>query len=408
MKRESSASSPARRRLRSLVIAGVVLALFAFGCRGLAGFVETEEATRPVVPEETPEAVEVVPTITPAPEATEVEPDTEEPLAPSIDDGILALLYRATNPGVVSIRVYTGPAGMATQGSGSGFVLDDDGHIVTNDHVVAPAEVVTVVFHDGLEVQADIVGRDPDSDLAVIRVDTVPDDVTPLPLGESAAVAAGDWVVAIGNPFGLGGSMSLGIVSAVGRTIPTAATPFRIPQAIQTDAAINPGNSGGPLLDLAGTVVGVNAMIATDNNGVSSGVGFAIPSDVVRRVAPTLVEEGAYVWPWIGVSGLPVNLPVQLANDLEMQQGALIVEVVDGGPAAQAGLQGATAIDQVFGVDVPVGGDVILEADGDPIVDFTDLLVSVAFRRPGDTVELTVLRDGEEFQVTVELAARPE
>jgi S1-C subfamily serine protease len=202
--------------------------------------------------------------------------------------------------------------------------------------------------------------------------------------------------------------MSLGIVSAVGRAIPSGATPFRIPRAIQTDAAINPGNSGGPLLSLDGEVVGVNAQIASGGSGVNSGVGFAIPSEVVRRVVPALIEEGSYPWPWLGVSGLPVNLLVQEANNLPVQQGAYIAQIVDGGPADEAGLRGATGTETILGADIPVGGDVVVEADGDPIADFTDLLDYVAFQQPDDTIELTILRDGERQQVTVELATRPE
>ena len=214
-------------------------------------------------------------------------------------------------------------------------------------------------------------------------------------------------MIAIGNPFSLGSSMSLGIVSAVGRTIPTQETPFSIPQAVQTDAAINPGNSGGPLLNLDGQVVGVNAQIAS-SSGTNSGVGFAIPSDVVRRVVPTLIEEGSYSWPWLGVQGGQVNLLLQEANDLDTQEGAYIAVVVENGPAEEAGLQGATAEETILGQNIPVGGDVVVEADGEPIRDFADLLTYIAFRRPGDRVTLTILRDGSRQDVIVELAARPE
>jgi 2-alkenal reductase len=187
----------------------------------------------------------------------------------------LASLYEDVNPGVVNIQVYVERAGMTGAGAGSGFILDEDGHIVTNHHVVADANPVTVIFYDGTEVQAEIVGTDGDSDLAVVRVDELPEGVHPLPLGASSAVSPGDWVIAIGNPFSLGSSMTLGIVSAVGRTIPTAETRFSIPSAIQTDAAINPGNSGGPLLTTNGQVVGVNAQIES-TTGTNSGVGFTI------------------------------------------------------------------------------------------------------------------------------------
>jgi 2-alkenal reductase len=314
-------------------------------------------------------------------------------------------LYQDVNPGVVNIQVYVEQAGLTTSGAGSGLVIDDEGHIVTNQHVVAEASIVTVVFYDGTEVEAEIVGTDADSDLAVVKVSQLPEGVHPLSLGASSAVRPGDWVIAIGNPFSLGSSMTLGIVSAVGRTIPTAETPFSIPSAIQTDAAINPGNSGGPLLTMDGQVVGVNAQIQS-TTGTNSGVGFAIPSDVVKLVVPTLIEQGAYAWPWLGVSGTDVSLLVQEANDLEMQDGAYIDEVVANSPAAEAGLQGSTAQRPIVGQVVPVGGDIIIEVDGKLVEDFADVLTTVAFRQPGDAVELTVLRDGEQRQVTVELAER--
>ncbi len=364
-----------------------------------------EEATVSVS-EVTREVAEAVPTLTPVPQESE-SAETEQEEGPSVAPGSLTSLYEEVNPGVVNIRVYVQQGGMTGQGAGSGFVIDNEGHIVTNDHVVDQAEVVTVIFYDGTETEAEIVGTDADSDLAVVRAESVPEDVRPLRLAQSDTVRAGDWVVAIGNPFSLGGSMSLGIVSAVGRTIPTAETPFSIPQAIQTDAAINPGNSGGPLLNLDGQVVGVNAQIAS-GTGTNSGVGFAIPANVVRRVTPALIERGEYVWPWLGVQGGPVNLLLQQANDLDTQEGAYIAVVVDNSPADAAGLQGATGEQSILGQNVPTGGDVVVEADGNPIQDFADLLAYVAFKRPGDTVTLTILRNGARQEVTVELAARPD
>jgi 2-alkenal reductase len=368
--------------------------------------VREEQVTAPAV-EITREIVEVLPTLTPAPLGTREVDTSQGQSEPPIEEGSLAALYDETNPGVVNIQVYVERGGMTGQGAGSGFVLDDEGHVVTNNHVIASAQEVTAIFYNGFEARAEIVGSDDDSDLAVIKVEELPDGVEPLLLGDSDTVQPGDWVIAIGNPFRLGGSMSLGIVSAVGRAIPSGVTPFRIPHAIQTDAAINPGNSGGPLLNLEGQVIGVNAQIASGSGGVNSGVGFAIPANVVRRVAPTLIEQGVYQWPWLGVSGTSVNLLLQEANDLPVQQGAYIGEVTDGGPAARAGLQGATGVQELMGLDVPLGGDVVVEADGETIEDFNDLLAYVAFKRPGDEVELTVLRDGEQQPVTVELGTRP-
>jgi S1-C subfamily serine protease len=342
---------------------------------------------------------EVIPTLTLPPTHLENQPVPPEES--------FTALYEQINPGVVSIQVYVERGGVSGSGAGSGFILDDEGHIVTNNHVVADATQVTVLYYDGTEAKAEIVGTDDDSDLAVIHVDSLPDNVHPLSLGDSDLVDVGEWVVAIGNPFGLGSSMTLGIVSAVGRTIASGATPFAIPQAIQTDAAINPGNSGGPLLDLKGEVIGVNAQIASGGVQANAGVGFAIPSNVVRVVAPVLVEAGAYDWPWLGVEGGSVNLTIMEANNLETQHGAYIDTVVPDGPADEAGLQGSSGAEVVEGVSVPVGGDVIVELEGTPIIDFSDLLSRIAFREPGDMVELTILRGGERQKVTVKLDARP-
>ena len=328
------------------------------------------------------------------------------PILAGTELGSLADLYGQVNSGVVSIQVIVQRGAQIGQGAGSGFILDDRGHIVTNNHVVAEAQQITVVFYDGIEAEAEVVGTDDDSDLAVIRVNALPKGAHPLPLGDSDQIQVGEWVVAIGNPFGLGGSITAGIVSAVGRTIPSGATPFSIPQAVQTDAAINPGNSGGPLLTLRGEVIGVNAQIAS-SGGVNAGVGFAIPSNVVRRVAPVLIESGSYEWPWLGVVGTSVGLTIMKANDLDTQRGAYIDAVVPDSPAAEAGLKGSDSTAEINGLQVSAGGDVVIEADGEPIADFGDLLVAVAFKNVGDTIELTVLRNGQRRQIVVALIPRP-
>ncbi len=316
-------------------------------------------------------------------------------------------LYDRVAPGVVNIAVLVERQGQTGAGAGSGFVLDDQGHIVTNNHVVAGAELISVIYEDGFEMEAEIIGLDSDSDLAVIRVESPYENARPLPLGDSDQIQTGDWAVAIGNPFGNQSSMTLGIISAVGRSIPTGVTPFNIPRAIQTDAAINPGNSGGPLLNLQGEVIGVNAQIATGGTRASAGVGFAVPANLVRRVVPVLIEEGEYIWPWLGVSGNDVNLLLTQANDLTTQRGAYIDSVTEGGPAAQAGLQGSTGEAEIEGVPVPLGGDVVIEMDGTRIFTFSDLAAGIADHRPGDTIQLSVLRDGEQIEVEVELEARP-
>jgi 2-alkenal reductase len=350
---------------------------------------------------------EAVPTFTAAaPPADGGATPSVEGLAQSQPE--LVELYNAVSPGVVNIQVFVNNGQGAEVGAGSGFVLDGGGDIITNNHVVADAETVTVVFFDGTEAAADIVGTDPDSDLAVVRVGSLPEGVHALSLGDSQSVQVGEWVVAIGNPFGLGTSMSIGIVSAIGRAIESGATPFRIPEAIQTDAAINPGNSGGPLLNLAGEVVGVNAQIATAGVAANSGVGFAIPANVVRRVTPVLIASGAYQWPWLGVEGDDVNLLIAEANNLNSQAGAYIHNVVPGGPAEAAGLRGSANTGVVDGIEVPVGGDIVIEADGQPVNSFNELLTVIAAHHPGEEVALTVLRDGQPQQIAVTLDARPE
>jgi S1-C subfamily serine protease len=339
---------------------------------------------------------EVIPTFTPP--SPDMVVDIEQSFIP---------LYNQLNPGVVNIQVFVQREGATGAGAGSGFILDEEGHIVTNHHVVAPADRITVVFYDGTESEAQLIGSDADSDLAVIRVRELAEGAHPLPLGDSDRVQVGEWVVAIGNPFGLGSSMTLGIVSAVGRTIPSADRSFGIPEAIQTDAAINPGNSGGPLLNLQGEVIGVNAQIASGGTQANAGVGFAIPANIARRVTPVLIESGSYQWPWLGVRGNSVNLIVVEANNLSTRRGAYIHAIVSDGPAEKAGMQGSSGTQTVDGLEVPVGGDVVIEADGQPVADFSALLVAVSDKSPGDSIELTIIRDGEQERITVELAPRP-
>jgi S1-C subfamily serine protease len=344
---------------------------------------------------------QAIPTFTSAP------PTSVGPESLGIAPGSLEALYRQVNPGVVNVQVYIVSGGVTGQAAGSGFVLDEGGHIVTNNHVVADAQRVTVIFYNGIEAEAQIVGTDADSDLAVIQVDTLAEGAHSLPLGDSDQVQVGDWVIAIGNPFTLGGSMSLGIVSAVGRSIPSGVAGFVIPQAIQTDAAINPGNSGGPLLNLNGEVIGVNAQIATGGSQANAGVGFAIPVNLVRRVVPVLIQSGEYEWPWLGVKGTSVDLLIQQANHLPVQQGAYIDAVISGGPAEAANLQSSTGTTQLSGFNVPVGGDVVIEADGNAILNFDDLLSAISDKDPGQAIDLTILRNGQRVQITVTLEPRP-
>lgn len=326
------------------------------------------------------------------------------------EQSLLVNLYARVNPAVVNITIY-GQQGssLIPFGQGSGFLFDESGHVVTNAHVVEGAKQIEVTFSDGTIRDAEVIGQDPNSDLAVVKVDQLPAGIAPLPLGDMSELAVGQTVIAIGNPFGLDGTLTRGIISALGRTIP-ALTPFSIPEAIQTDAAINPGNSGGPLLDLHGHVIGVNAQIETDGMSRSnSGVGFAIPVNVLNRVIPVLIAEGRYEWSWLGVRGGNLVPTLVEAMNLPVERGAYILEVAAGGPAERAGLRGANEEKVVNGLAIPVGGDVVTAIDGRPIYSFEDLLVYIAMQtRPGQKVNLTVLRNGETREISVLLEKRPD
>ena len=300
------------------------------------------------------------------------------------------------------------------RGLGSGFVWDKQGHIVTNNHVVDGAEKVTVTFADGLTLEAEVIGRDPESDLAVIKVDASKADLRPITLADSTQLRVGQFAVAIGNPFGLEGSMSFGIVSALGRSLPTSSTAtgmggpsYTIPDIIQTDAPVNPGNSGGVLLDLQGNLIGVPTAIESPVRG-SSGVGYAVPSIIVQKVVPELIEKGAFEHPYIGLSGGTLNTEMAKAMNLPDTSGVLVGAVSEGSPAEKAGLQGSDKEAEIDGQQVKVGGDVITAIAGQPIKDFEDLTTYLARSgKVGQQVELTVIRDGKEMNMTLTLAARP-
>jgi S1-C subfamily serine protease len=340
-----------------------------------------------------------------------VAPDENKPAADKTllsERGVLVELYQQLVPGVVSVQAFRrDPSGQIGGGAGSGFFYDDQGHIVTNAHVVTGAEMVDVVLYDESVVPAEVVGLDDDSDLAVLKVDLPAADLTVLPLSDSDAVLPGQEVIAIGNPFGRQSSMTYGIVSAVGRTI-VGLTPFSIPQAIQTDAAINPGNSGGPLLNLRGEVIGVNAQIESAVRA-NAGVGFAIPSNIVTRVVPTLIAEGRFRWPWLGVQGGSLTPRLAEVNGLAANtRGAYISGVEEGGPAEAAGLRGITGQAEIDGLPAPTGGDVVIALDGQTVRDMDDLILAISRQEIGDQVSLTVLRDGAELELSAQLAARPD
>lgn len=304
-------------------------------------------------------------------------------------------VYRATIDSVTLIRVFRARG----RGAGSGFVYDGNGHLVTNQHVVAGAEDIEVRFARGDWRDGEVVGTDAYSDLAVVRVDEVPDYGDPLTLLENDP-PIGTEVVALGNPFEFAESVSAGIVSGVDRSLP-GVNNFTIADAVQTDAAANPGNSGGPLVTLDGRVVGVIT------SGQGNDVNFAVSAAVMRRVIPALIEDGEYDHPYVGVRLLGVSPTVAEANDLDEVRGVLIADVVDDGPADGV-LQGSEDSEEVNGLEVPVGGDVILEMAGQPIPTQDALSTFLALNTsPGDTVPTVVLRDGERTEVALELGERP-
>lgn len=295
------------------------------------------------------------------------------------------------------------------RGEGSGFVWDNQGHIVTNNHVVEDAERVTVIFADGEEFEAEVVGTDPDSDLAVLVVEKLDGVDQSVKLGESDELKVGQMAVAIGNPFGQEFTMTSGIVSALGRTIQTGDGPFSIPEVIQTDAPINPGNSGGPLLDRLGRVIGVNTQIIS-KSGASAGIGFAVPIDTAKRVVPALIEDGAFRYAWLGISGTTLSTDMAKLMGLpEDTRGALVIEVAEDGPAEQAGLIGADETQTINGLDYRLGGHVITEIEGFTITEMDDLIIYLSENaRPGERVHLEVISNpGESETIMVTLGERP-
>lgn len=304
-------------------------------------------------------------------------------------------VYARASKGVVEISATSSDpfGGRSASAQGSGFVFDDAGHIVTNQHVVADADSYRVSLWDGTEYVAKLVGTDPSTDLAVLRIDATRSALEPLVLGDSSAVSVGDPVLALGSPFGLEGTLTQGIVSALHRQM-TAPNRYTITDTIQTDAAINHGNSGGPLLDTLGRVIGVNAQIESESGG-SDGVGFAIPSNTVRSIVSQLVSSGKVEHAYLGIT--MVSVP----------DGVAVTQVRPGTPAEKAGLVAATGSKTEDGDEIPTGGDVIVAFDGTTVMTPADLQAAVDSRRPGDTLELTILRGGDRVTVEVTLSRRP-
>jgi S1-C subfamily serine protease len=286
-------------------------------------------------------------------------------------------------------------------------VIDEDGHVVTNAHVVEGAESVQVTLgEDGETFDAEVVGTDPSTDIAVIQVDAPADQLHPLTLGDSSSVEVGDPVIAIGNPFGLDRTVTAGIVSALQREIDSP-NGFVIRDAIQTDAPINPGNSGGPLLDAAGRVIGVNSQIEASGGNGNVGIGFAVPIDTTREVAQQLIEDGEVQHAYLGVSGTDITPEIADVLNLDRDQGALVQSVVPNSPADEAGVQAGDADATIGGQPLTAGGDVIIAVDGDAVTEMSDVIAAVDSKQPGDELELTLVRGNDERTVTVTLGDRP-
>jgi S1-C subfamily serine protease len=355
-------------RSRTPILAGLVAALALGVGLGATAYSTVSDGTTTVVRE--------------VPVSSGVSTATTEGLT-------IGQVYERAHKGVVEISA----GGGSSRAQGSGFVYDTDGHVITNQHVVEGASSISVQFSDGSTHSAELVGTDPSTDLAVIKVDAPQSLLEPLRLGDSSEVAVGDTVVAMGSPFGLEGTVTSGIVSALHRQM-TAPNNFTINDSIQTDAAINHGNSGGPLLDGQGRVIGVNAQIESDSGG-NDGVGFAIPSSTVQSIVAQLIDTGEVEHAYLGI------------RMVDVADGAAITEVRPGTPAADAGLRAATGTSRVDGRQVPTGGDVIVAFDGDDISTSAELQSTVDAKQPGDNVSITVLRGGERTTVQVTLGSRP-
>ena len=326
----------------------------------------------------------------------------------SKDNLTLVQLFEKSEAGVVKISVNRSDAVRDAPGMGSGFVYDNLGHIITNAHVVEGASKATVTFLDGTQYDAEIVGKDKFTDIAVIKVSEKPRLLHPLQMGDSSQLHVGEPVAAIGNPFGLSGSMTSGIVSQIGRLLPNQDSGFSIPDVIQTDAAINPGNSGGPLLNMKGEVIGINTAIQSIS-GEFSGVGFAIPSNTALKIVPSLIEDGEYRHPWIGISGKDIDPDLARVLDLKDAKGFLVITVVDGSPADKAGLKGISGTQVIDGKEYPVDGDIIISVDDKEVRNISDILIHLQREKSvGDTMSMGILRDGEFMHISLELVERPD
>lgn len=373
-----------------LILTITGLLVVTMGC-SLGGFLA--EATP--IPSPTPIVVVVTPTSLSPSVLTEA----------SANQQVAVNVYQRVSPSVVHLDI-EGSSSFES-GAGSGFVYDRQGHIITNRHVIARARNIVVTFADDTRALAEVVGTDADSDLAVIKVDVADSKLVPVELGDSENLQVGEQAIAIGNPFGFERTMTMGVISSVGRVVPQESG-FSIANLIQTDAAVNPGNSGGPLLDLQGQVIGVNSFIFSEN-GVSSGVGFAIPVNTLKRIVPKLIDDGHFAHPWLGITGQDIDNLMAEGLDLPVRQGVLVQTAFRDGPAGQAGLRGGNREAEVEGTFrvIRVGGDIIVGIDGKSVGNMDDLITYLETREVGEEVVLTFVRDDTQQELAVTLQERP-
>lgn len=421
-----------RSRVLTLVIVVLLLSMLVSACApfDLRSFqlpkIQIERSTQ----QKDSQTPIPVPTATLAPSTSISGPESNSAAtAISALEETLAQIYAQVNPSVVNIQTTQRLApsfnlpfnfpdqspdqAPVTHSLGSGFVWDTQGHIVTNNHVVEGADRITVTFSDGSTFEAQVVGADSDADLAVLKVEVTPDKLVPVRLADSKQVKVGQIAIAIGNPYGLEGTMTVGFISALGRSLPVQSTStdgatYTIPDVIQTDAPINPGNSGGVLVNIRGEVIGVTAAIESPVRA-NAGIGFVIPSNIVRRVVPALITNGRYDHPYLGISGTTLTSDLAKAMGLSQdQRGALVIDVTPNSPADKAGLRGSDRQITLDGNTARVGGDVIIAIDGTPVQKFEDLASYLATSTSvGQKVTLTILRNGREQTLEVTLGARP-
>lgn len=415
------------RRTSQWTIMGavVLLIILGTGCGVSATLLQDltptptlEVATVPVAtPTSESVAAAQPPVATPTLGPTLVAPIEDEAAAANALEAQIIAVHETAGPSVVNITsrsiaydLFMQP--VPQEGTGSGFVYDEQGHIITNFHVVEGADELVVTLANGQNYEGQLVGVDAINDLAVIRIDAGADLPRPVPLADSDQVRVGQFVVAIGNPFGLEQTLTVGVISALGRIIQSPADNRFIGEAIQTDAAINPGNSGGPLLDLQGRVIGVNSQIISPSQA-NAGIGFAVSSNTVRRVVPELIARGYYPHAWLGITSLSLSANAadafrEAGMDVPVDQGLLIIEVTPGGPADRAGIRGGDRVVRFGRFNIPLGGDILVAIDGEAIQTSRDLNLYLDTQaQVGQTVQVTVIRGGEEQNFDVTLAERP-